>query len=174
MTSPTTCGADPLTQTQSAGIASLPAASGSTVTGNTVTGNDVGIYNFADGPTTISGNTLTDNRFEGIVLDEGDATVDSNTIDPGNVGILVVSFADEHGRLERDAHLQRDHRGHGGRHPPAHRSPERIHGGPDRDTTTASRATRWGSTIRPRCHRRRDPELVGLPPRVQETPAATR
>ena len=95
--SPTGCGADPLTQTQSAGIAFFPAASGSSMTGNTVTGNDVGLYNFALGPTTISGNTLTDNRFEGILLDEGDATVDSNMIDPGNVGIVVISFAESTG-----------------------------------------------------------------------------
>ena len=95
--SPTGCGADPLTQTQSAGIAFFPAASGSSMTGNTVTGNDVGLYNFALGPTTISGNTLTDNRFEGILLDEGDATVDSNMIDPGNIGIVVISFAESTG-----------------------------------------------------------------------------
>src|SRR5262249_14925594 len=86
------CGPDPLANTQSAGILLFAAAAGTTVMSNPVSANDIVIYNLAQG-TTISGNTLMDNRFEGIVLDEGDATLDSNTIDPGNVGILVVSFS---------------------------------------------------------------------------------
>src|SRR4029077_3000604 len=86
-----TCGPDPLASTQATGILLLKSAAGTTVMGNTVTTNDVGLYNLAQG-TTLTSNTLTDNRFQGIVLDEGDASVDSNTIDPGNVGILVVSF----------------------------------------------------------------------------------
>src|SRR5262249_12411892 len=82
----------PLASTQSAGILLFGAAAGTTVMSNPVTANDIGIYDLADGATTVSGNALMDNRFEGIVLDQGDAAVDSNTIDPGNIGILVVSF----------------------------------------------------------------------------------
>jgi hypothetical protein len=82
-----------VTDFQAIGILLNPAAAGTTVMGNTISANDIGIYNFAEGPTTLTGNTLTDNRFEGIVLEEGDATVDSNKIDPGNIGILAVSFA---------------------------------------------------------------------------------
>src|SRR5262249_38109017 len=85
-------GADPLADSRAVGTLLVDAAAGTTVTGNPVTANDIGIYNLADGATTLSGNTLMDNRFEGIILDQGDATVDSNTIDPGNIGILVVSF----------------------------------------------------------------------------------
>jgi parallel beta-helix repeat protein len=86
------CGPDPLANTQSIGILLAGAGAGTTVMGNPVSANDIGIYNLADGATTLSGNTLMNNRFEGIVLDEGNAAIDSNTIDPGNVGILVVSF----------------------------------------------------------------------------------
>src|SRR5262249_14799537 len=100
---PNTCGPDPLTETQAVGILLFSAAAGTTVTGNSVTSNDIGIYNLAEGATTLTSNTLVDNRFEGILLDEGDATVASNTIDPGNIGILIVSFngnaADSKGTL---------------------------------------------------------------------------
>ena len=37
------------------------------------------------------GNALMDNRFEGIFLGAGTA-VDPNKIDPGNIGILAISF----------------------------------------------------------------------------------
>jgi hypothetical protein len=85
------CGPDPITDVQAIGIL---AGTGTIVTGNSVAANDIGIYNFAEGAATtlISGNTVTGNRFEDIVLDQGDALVDDNTIDPGNIGIVVVSF----------------------------------------------------------------------------------
>jgi parallel beta-helix repeat protein len=74
------------------GILLFAAAPGTAVTGNSVMRNDIGIYNNSSGTTLITGNTLADNRFDGILLEQGNATVDFNTIDPGLVGILVVSL----------------------------------------------------------------------------------
>ena len=80
------CGADPINDTQSAGIlvfddpatSPVPVVS---VTNNNVTGNDIGIYSDQlTGTATISGNQVNANRYEGIFLDEGSANVTGNTI----------------------------------------------------------------------------------------------
>ncbi len=88
---PTTCGPDPINDTQSAGILLLPAGAGTTVSGNTIGANDIGVYN--TGTSSISGNQLTGNRFEGLVLDDGNATVSLNTIQGGNLGVAALSFS---------------------------------------------------------------------------------
>ena len=87
-----TCGPDVVNDFQSAGILLIEAASGTIVSNNTASSNDIGIYNWADGPTSISGNTVHSNRFVGIALDQGDATVNLNDIQSGNYGVLAISF----------------------------------------------------------------------------------
>jgi len=89
------CGPDPLTQTQSAGILLFDPAAPTSISGNTVTNNDMGVYNYTpSGATpTIDGNTLTANRYAGAFLDQGNATVSNNDITGvSNIGIAVVSF----------------------------------------------------------------------------------
>lgn len=86
-------GADPINDTQSAGILIFGAANGTVVSNNIVNANDIGIYNL--GNSTISGNQLgntTANRYEGIFLDQGTSTVSGNTIIGGNIGLAVYSF----------------------------------------------------------------------------------
>jgi titin len=94
------CGADPLTQTQSVGIllfdfTTSPVANVS-ATGNNVTGNDIGIYTSQlQGLATLSGNTVNANRYEGVLLDEGTALVTNNAITnngsvPFGAGVFAV------------------------------------------------------------------------------------
>ena len=87
-----TCGPDFVNDYQSAGILLADAATGTVVSGNSAPNNDIGIYNWASGPTSISGNTVHGSRFEAIILDEGDATVTLNDIQGGNIGVLAISF----------------------------------------------------------------------------------
>ena len=95
------CGTNPVTQTQSAGIllfnnlgqSPVPTVS---ATNNIVTGNDIGIYSDElTGTTTISGNNVNLNRDEGIYLDEGSASVTNNQITnngstPFGAGVIAV------------------------------------------------------------------------------------
>ena len=95
------CGPNPLTQTQSAGIllfnslgeSPVPAVS---ATNNVVTGNDIGIYtDELTGTSTISGNTVNLNREEGLFLDEGSTSVTNNSITnngtaPYGVGVIAA------------------------------------------------------------------------------------
>ncbi|MFN8544678.1 MAG: NosD domain-containing protein [Candidatus Binatia bacterium] len=88
----TSCGPDPISDTQSTGVLLLFAQAGTTVTDNTMSANDIGIYNNAVGPTTIMGNAVTDNRYIGICLDEGNAAVNANVVTGSDVGVLAISF----------------------------------------------------------------------------------
>src|SRR5206468_999555 len=86
------CGPDPINDTQSTGVLLLFAQPGSTVSGNSLSANDIGVYNNAIGATTITGNQVRNNRYGGIFLDQGDATVSTNVVTGGNIGVLAVSF----------------------------------------------------------------------------------
>jgi hypothetical protein len=87
------CGADPVADTQSAGVLLFEA--GNTLIGdNDILNNDMGVYTFAPGAAvTISNNNIANSRFEGVFLDEGTATVSDNDIGAvSNIGVVAVSF----------------------------------------------------------------------------------
>jgi len=86
------CGPDPINDTQSTGVLLLFAQPGTTVSGNSLSANDIGVYNNAVGATTITGNQVRNDRYGGIFLDQGDATVRANVVTGSNVGVLAVSF----------------------------------------------------------------------------------
>lgn len=100
------CGANGLTQTQSAGVLFFGAATGSTVSSSHIADNDMGLYYVANASgraitkpaLTISGDTFTDNRYEGLTLDQGIANVTHSTIENGNVGIEVLQYAGSSGQ----------------------------------------------------------------------------
>jgi len=98
------CGADPINQSQGAGILVQAAPAGSRIAGNSVVDNDVGIYQVASpNCCAIQENTLESNRFFGIVIQDGDGTTDQNTISGGAVGIgIVADSRDTVGVLRRD------------------------------------------------------------------------
>jgi hypothetical protein len=78
---PTTCGNDPFTQQESAGVLAILAGAGTKFTGMTVHGNDMGMS--ADGHTTFSGDNASGNRYVGIFVE--------STTDFGGAGGNVVS-----------------------------------------------------------------------------------
>jgi hypothetical protein len=89
------CGADPLNNTQSAGIL-LFNPGGFSIKGSVIRNNDIGVYNDEDSGAvvpTITSNTLNDNRYEGILFDAGNAVAKSNRISGGNIGISVIVYA---------------------------------------------------------------------------------
>lgn len=90
-----TCGADPITGVQSAGILLYDPGVGTVVSANTISNNDMGLYNYVDagGAPTINGNLFIGNRYTGIFLDQGNAIVSNNDFSgTSNIGIAVVSF----------------------------------------------------------------------------------
>lgn len=103
---PASCGANGLTQVQSAGVLFFGAAVGSTVTTSFIADNDMGLYYVAKASgraitkpaLLVSGDTFTDNRYEGVVLDQGVANVTHTTIENGNVGIEVLQYAGSSGQ----------------------------------------------------------------------------
>lgn len=90
------CGPNPLTQSQSSGVALIDADA--TLTGNTVSDNDNGLRLRATRPAragsmTATGNTVSDNRYAGLYATAGTATLTSNAVTgPGNVGVLAGAF----------------------------------------------------------------------------------
>jgi hypothetical protein len=92
---PTVCGNDPFTQTESDGVLSFGAGSGTKFTGMTVHGNDMGIY--TDDGVTATGDNAGGNRYVGIYVDV-DATgavvsndTASRVLGVGQYGIITVS-----------------------------------------------------------------------------------
>jgi len=96
------CGANPVTQTQSTGILFYGAAAGSTVSASTVNENDIGVY-YEDSAATapvgseasIANSTLTNDRYESVVIGQGWATVNGNTLNGGNIGIALLQYHGE-------------------------------------------------------------------------------
>jgi hypothetical protein len=88
----TSCGPDPLTQTQSIGVLLSNAGAGTVVQFNSLSSNDIAVYNTTTGTTTINDNTIFGNRYVGVFLDQGNADLVRNSIGAGNIGVLVTSF----------------------------------------------------------------------------------
>ncbi len=99
------CGADPINEFQSAGIAAISlSVPGTRIADNRVSDNDIGIYQLASpNCCTIKENRVKDNAFYGIVIQDGDGATSENTITGGKWGIAVVaSFEDTVGLLRGD------------------------------------------------------------------------
>jgi nitrous oxidase accessory protein NosD len=92
------CGPDPATDTESAGILLFqPDAATTTLSSNTIAGNDMGVYNLQTdtdtGTATIASNVILSNRYVGVFLDQGHAALNANyIIGPSNVGVEAYSF----------------------------------------------------------------------------------
>jgi hypothetical protein len=94
------CGANGLTDTQSAGVLFYGAASGSSVTNSTLSYNDMGVYYSANPAgaavtkpqVTCTNDSFVDNRYEGAVLDQGSADLTHSSFSRGNVGIEVIQY----------------------------------------------------------------------------------
>jgi hypothetical protein len=88
------CGPDPTTQVQAAGILLVDAADGSQVIGNEAHANDAGLLDSsATGTRTVSGNDLSGNRYLGVYTDDGTLAVTGNDLSGAETGIAAVSFA---------------------------------------------------------------------------------
>ena len=87
------CGADPVNQSQSAGIIVI-AAGQTTINGNTISNNDAG-YLSQESTTAIqqqvTGNTFVNNRYFGLFL-QGSTLIKNNFISGGNIGASVLSL----------------------------------------------------------------------------------
>ena len=97
---PLTCGPDPETQTQSAGVLLYDAGPKTKVQNSIISGNDMGVYNYESpddtppgSPVKVSTNHLSNNRYEGFELDGGTMTASSNTITGGNAGVDILLYA---------------------------------------------------------------------------------
>jgi hypothetical protein len=93
---PSVCGNDPFTDTQSDGVLTVTAGTGTKFTGMTVHGNDMGMY--TDGNATFSGDNASGNRYVGIFVDSGGAggavvsnDTASRVLSVGQYGIITVS-----------------------------------------------------------------------------------
>jgi hypothetical protein len=97
---PSVCGADGITQTQSAGILIAATDAPVSVIGSTLTGNDIGVYYQADpakaapvGPTAVIDDDRFDgNRYEAVQLDQGAALVEDSEMSDGNVGVEAIQY----------------------------------------------------------------------------------
>jgi hypothetical protein len=89
------------------GILFYLSGKGSSVMKNAINGNDIGVYHLAQEETTspqttLTANKLSGNRYWGIALDQGLAALNRNTISgPGNVGIQIVQYDEEHNGLAK-------------------------------------------------------------------------
>lgn len=98
---PSTCGPDPLTQTQAAGIIIDASDAPVSVTGCTLTDNDMGIYYQADPsrPAPVSPTAVIDddrfdqNRYEAVELDQGAALVEDSEMSGGDVGLQALQYS---------------------------------------------------------------------------------
>ena len=100
------CGADPITEIQSAGVIVAALGPGSAISGNQISGADIGVYQLAaPNCCTISDNTLMNNRFFGIAVQDGDGTTRDNTITGGQVGIGVIADTDDTTALLHGDHI---------------------------------------------------------------------
>ncbi|MCC6628762.1 MAG: right-handed parallel beta-helix repeat-containing protein [Chloroflexi bacterium] len=89
------CGPNPVTDTQSAGVILYDHGAGVLVKGNTITNNDMGLYTYmlVPGVTTVDSNQITANRYSGVFADQGIVNVFSNNIQgPGDIGVVIVAF----------------------------------------------------------------------------------
>jgi hypothetical protein len=90
------CGPDPLTQSQSAGISLID--SNVDLAGNTIQNNDNGLRLRSAvlaraGTSSATGNTIAANRFAGVYATAGSATLTSNRIaGPGDAGVRAGAF----------------------------------------------------------------------------------
>ena len=85
------CGRDPISQQQGAGIAvSGPSVGKSVMSGNEILTSDVGIYLYG-GASTVTKNRIANSRFFGIVLQDANYTVSRDNISGGEIGVGVVA-----------------------------------------------------------------------------------
>jgi hypothetical protein len=95
------CGANGLTDTQSAGLLFYGAASGSSVSHSRLSYNDMGLYYSANPAgsvvrkpqVTCTDDNFIDNRYEGAVLDQGSAFITDSSFSRGNIGIEVIQYS---------------------------------------------------------------------------------
>lgn len=98
---PSVCGADGVTQTQSAGILIVATDAPVSVIGDKLTGNDIGVYYQADpgkpAPVTptavIDDDRFDGNRYEAVQLDQGAALVENSELSGGNVGVEAIQYS---------------------------------------------------------------------------------
>jgi hypothetical protein len=101
-----TCGANGLTETQSAGVLFYEVGVGTKVINSEISKNDIGVYSNSQEETTkpqvsIAGDTLVEDRYEGVQLDQGYTTVNKDKITgPANIGIQVIQYVfEEEGKI---------------------------------------------------------------------------
>lgn len=93
------CGPNPLSEYQAAGVLFYGAASGSDLVGSHVYFNDMGVYTSSESPTQPSSPEVKidrddiSNGDEGIVLDQGDTSIEKTVVGGlGNVDIAVLQY----------------------------------------------------------------------------------
>ncbi len=88
------CGPDPISDEQAAGVLLYAAADGTEVLGNEISASDSGISDSSGGGVhDVAGNRLSDNRYEGIYFDSGTMQAHGNLIEGGRLGVAPVSWA---------------------------------------------------------------------------------
>lgn len=94
-----TCGANALTDYQSAGLLFYGAKKGSYVTQSTIENNDIGLYYASEKPTLptkgeldVTFSTFDNNRYEGVLFDQGRASLARDRILAGDVGVMFIQY----------------------------------------------------------------------------------